>query len=478
MRKGKDLIGKTIIAYDSGEKIAIVKDLIFDQDENCLLGFLIKEAGWFRNARILPLFLVKALGIDAVIVPSKDAISPSVDRANIHKVLQDDNTLDGTRIVTTDGRDLGRLIDFYFDEKTGIVEGYEVSGGIFADAYSGRSFVPATHTLKIGRDVAFVPAETVGLMEEQVGGLKAAIQTANDKIQTTAQSAGAKLQDTAQSANEKLQAAARAANTRVTDAIVDRSAQKAFTLGKVAQHTVNTPNGAQLVLAGETIAPAVADTAESLDILDELYRSAGGSLTIPLRERLDDSVAGLTIDRAQGRRAQRAIYTPEGYIIAAQGQIITPQAIERARATHQESALLEAVGLSPTAAAQSQASNLATVAGTRLKTTTTNASAQIQSDATSLWEKVKATASDIQGRSTHALEEKRIGRALGRPTTRVILDRNDEVILNVAELIGHKAIHSARSAGVLDVLLDSVYTEPPQLSIDELRAPGTGKSAL
>jgi uncharacterized protein YrrD len=403
VRKGKDLIGKQIVAYDSGKKIDTIKDLIFDQNENCVIGFLIKEAGWFSNAQILPLYLVKAIGNDVAIVPSRDAISPSIDRDNIHKVLQDDWVLNGTRIVTTDGRDLGKLIDFYFDEQTGIVEGYEVSGGIFADAYSGRSFVPATHALKMGKEVAFVSAETVGLMEEQIGGLQAALQTANNKIQATAQNAGAKLPTSAQSAGEQLPAAGRAAHARMADAVVER---------------------------------------------------------------------------AQGRRSQLAIYTPDGYIIAAQGQIITHQAIERARANHQESALLAAVGLSPTEAVQSPAGNLATVAGTRLQTTTTNASEHIRSDATNLWEKVKATASDIQGRSTDALEEKRIRGALGRPTTRVILDRDDEVILNVGESINHRAIGSARSAGILDVLLDSVYTETPHLSIDELRAPGTGKSAL
>ena len=400
MRKGKDLIGKAIIAYDSGEKISTIKDLVFDHNENCLLGFLIKEAGWFSNPQILPLYLVKALGSNAIIVPSRDAICPSVDRAKIHKVLQDDRVLNGTRIMTTDGRDLGKVTDLYFDEKTGIIEGYEVSSGIFTDADSGRSFVPATQTLKIGKEIAFVPAETVGLMAEQIGGLTAAIPTASNQLQATAQTAGAKLQPT--HAGEQLQGGGHAANDGLTDAIVER---------------------------------------------------------------------------VQGRRAQRAICTSDGYIIAAQGQIITHQAIECTQATYQESDLLEAVGLSTTEVAQSPVSILATAAGTLLKTTTT-ANAQIQSDATNLWEKVNTTASDLQERSINALEQKRIRGALGRPTTRVILDRDDEVILNVGELINHRAIDSARSAGVLDVLLNSVYTETLHLSIDELYAPRTGKSAL
>jgi uncharacterized protein YrrD len=456
VRKGKDIIGKPIIAYDTGEKTNNIIDLIFDQNNNTLLGFLIEESTWFSDARVLPLNLVKAIGIDAVIIADLGAIAPARNYDLIDKILENNNVLNGTRIMTTDGRSLGKLIDFYFDETTGTIEGYETSGGLFADAYSGRSFVPAPKTLKIGRDVAFIPIETIELMEEQVGGIKAAMQTAS----------------------EKLQAAGRLATAKATDAVIDRSAQKAFAIGKIAHQTLHTSDGGTLVLAGETISPSIATAAERLNVLDELYRAAGGGLSEPLRDRFDAAMAGLTVESALGRRSQRAVYTPAGYIMAAQGQIVTTQAIERAKIAHQEAALLEAVGLSPTAAAQSQAGVLATTTSDRLQTNTSLASDQIQAGAANMWERVKETANELQGRSTQAIEEKRIRGALGRPTTRVILDRDDEVILNVGELIGHKAIDCAREAGMLDVLLDSVYTETPQLSLQELKAPDKGRSAL
>lgn len=478
MRKGKDIIGKPIIAYDTGEKIANIIDLIFDQNDNTLLGFLTQESSLFNDAKVLPLSLIKAVGIDAVIIPGHETIAPSRNHDLIHKILDNNNVLNGTRIMTTDGRNLGKLVDFYFDETTGKIEGYETSGGLFADAYSGRSFVPAPKTLKIGRDVAFVPIETIALMEEQVGGIKAAMQSASEKLQTTAQVAGERLQDGSQTAGEKLQAARRSANASLTDAIIDRSAQQAFAIGKVARQTVRTPDGRTIVIAGETISPSVASAAEQLNLLDDLYRSAGGSLSEPLRDRLDATVAGLTVERALGKRAQRAVYTPAGYIIAAQGQIVTDREIERAKSAHQEAALLDAVGLSAATAAQSQAGMLATTTGERLQTNTAIAGERLQSGAANIWDKVKETANDLQGRSTEAIEQKRIKGALGRPTTRVILDRHDEVILNVGELIGHKAIESARAAGMLDVLLDSVYTETPQLSLQELKAPEKGRSAL
>jgi hypothetical protein len=34
MRKGKDIVGKPVIAYDSGEKVETIVDLIFDQNDN------------------------------------------------------------------------------------------------------------------------------------------------------------------------------------------------------------------------------------------------------------------------------------------------------------------------------------------------------------------------------------------------------------------------------------------------------------
>jgi uncharacterized protein YrrD len=485
MRKGKDIIGKPVIAYDSGERIETVMDLIFDQDQNQLLGFLIDEGGWFSNARVLPLSKVNSIGVDAVIIPSKDVLVSSSEHPNIHRILESNNILNGTQIMTTDGRDLGKLVDFYFDEDNGAVEGYEASGGLFADAYSGRSFVPAPQTLKIGEDVAFVPAETADLMEEQVGGLKAAMQTAGEKLQETAQVAGDKLQETgerlqetAQVAGEKLQTAGRLATAKVTNAIVDREAQKAFVIDKIARRTVHSPGGGDLVQEGDVITIGVVNAAEHLEVLDDLYRAAGGSLTAPLGERVGTAVAGLTVEQSQGKRVRRIVATPEGYIVAAPGQIVTAQVIERAKQTHQELALLDAVGLSNQDAVQSKASLLAADGTTRLKATSAVAGEQIQQGAADLWDKVKETASDFQERSQQAIDDQRIKKALGRPTTRVILNLQDEVILNVGELITHKAIESARSAGTLDLLLDSVYTETPTLSLEELRAPTPGNSAL
>ena len=478
MRNGKGMIGKPVVAFDSGEKFNTIVDLIFDQQNNLLLGFLVDEGGWFSNALVLPLSNIQAIGNDAVIVPSRDMIVSASEFPEIQNILEKDNVLKGTKIMTVDGRDLGTMSDLYFDDTTGAIEGYEVSGGIFADAYSGRSFVPAPDTIKIGEDIAFVPSETADLMQEQTGGIKAALytagekaqelaHTAGEKAQELAHTAGEKAQELAHTAGEKAQEAAQMANTKLTNTVVKPEEQEEFVLGKVAEKAVKTSDGIFLIQEGQVVHQSHILAARNSNIMDELYRATGGSVKDKLGEKVSGAVASMSanvsVDQALGRRVNKMIFTPEGSVVAVEGQIVTPQVIARAKSQHQEQALLESVGLTT---------------GKALRTAGSDVGNQVKEGAMGLWDQVKETASNLQEHGTHVVEEKRIKGALGRPVTRVILDRNDEVILNVGELITHQAIAIARQADVLEILLDSVYTTTPNLSLEELRAPDAGKAAL
>lgn len=306
-------------------------------------------------------------------------------------------------------------------------------------------------------------------------------QTASDRLQEAAQITNDRLQhlghaasDTAQEVGPSLHNLSRTATTAMTNAILDPAAQKAFVIGKVTHREVMTPTGSLLAVEGQPITHELAATAESLGILDDLYRATGGSWTQPLGARLEGAVASATVEQAEGRRAQHLVRNEVGSILVAPGQIVTPVVVERAKFYHRERLLLQAVGLSAGADLQERAGHSAAGAGDRLQGT----GDQLQAGIKGLWHQLQQTASDLQHRSARAIEAKHIQAALGRPVTRVILDQQDEVILNVGELITHQAIASARQAEVLDLLLSSVYTAKPQLSLDDLRAPQPGVAAL
>jgi uncharacterized protein YrrD len=474
MRKGSDIIGKPIVAYDTGKKIGRVRDLIFDQERNYLAALLVAERGFMSPARVLPLVAIQSIGMDAVITASIDNIIPAQAQAEVAAILDRNNVMNGTDIITVSGQDLGKMVDMYFDETTGAIEGYEVSGGIFADAYSGRSFVPAVQTLRIGEHYAFVPAMVADLMEEQVGGLKAV----------------------AHKAGEQISEVSRQTTTKVTNAIVDPQTQKRFVLGRKTESAVLRPDGSVFIETDKLVTMTDANAAEQLGILDCLYRATGGHIVDNAKQRaseigkdvaakasdvaqdLSEQAKSTTdrynVDQALGRRANTIVRTRNGLIIAATGQIVTEQTIERTKMYRMEDALLRSVGLSTSNAAKSSLND----ASTQISDTADRVGTQVQTGLAQSIEWVKHTSDKLRAQTTQALEEKQIEGALGRPATRVILDRQDRVILNAGELITHKAIEAARLAGVLDVLLSSVYTKTPEFSEATLRAPEPGRAAL
>ena len=93
-------------------------------------------------------------------------------------------------------------------------------------------------------------------------------------------------------------------------------------------------------------------------------------------------------------------------------------------------------------------------------------------------EEIKTNVSDFQERRSQEKEIQSIKNALGRPSKRVILDRQDNVILNVGDLITNQAVEHARSADMLDVLFASVDEREPEIANEDHSAPVAGEASL
>ncbi|GAC1413266.1 MAG: hypothetical protein NVSMB66_4740 [Candidatus Doudnabacteria bacterium] len=362
MYKGTDLIGKPVVSHSGGAALDSIKDVIFDSSSARVLGFLLEEKGMFSKGKILPLENIQAIGPDAITVLSPNSIVEPEKHTQISDLAAAENVALGTKIMSEDGRNLGKISDIYFNEHSGALEGYEVSGGVFSDAYTGKSYLPSPEKFKIGKDVAFVPNDIAQMMEEQVGGIKGSVQKAGAKV--------------------------------------SKSASK----------------------VGEQI---------------------GGQIDII------------------GKRIKSTVYSDNGSIIAAQGQLVTEQMENKAKELGKETELYAA-----TAAVAVE--NIGTKANNALGKTTKGISRSF----TQLKDKASHKLTELKDKNSQIMEEKRIKAALGRPVTRVILDQQDQPILKTGDLITHQAINQAKDAQALDILLDSVYKEDPKFSSDELKAAG------
>ncbi|MPY66912.1 photosystem reaction center subunit H [Deinococcus sp. SDU3-2] len=532
MIKGKELLGRNVVAINTGERIDSVRDLVFDHQANQVLGLLVDEGGWFRSARVVPFEAIRSVGEDAIMVDSAEAVTSTREDGRLAEVLDSNISLVGMTLLTTDGQNLGKIADVYFDETTGRVEGYDATGGIFSDLTSGRTFVPAPEDVQIGQDAAIVPISVATAMQEQEpGGLKGAYQSAAESVKhgyeniaeatkerqkeyVVGKTAGGDitLEDgtvivqkgdtiTAEQAEQaegagKLAALATAATggvlseaygsakERVQGSVDDlRGAsaerQREYVIGKTAATdvTAEVADGVQEVIVhqGTVITPFHAERAEQAGRLPALVAAAGGGSLTETVQTLTGRREATTVEDTIGRRVRSDVRTPTGNLLAVQGQIVTPAVAERARTLGLEAALIAATVAPQTAGASSTGTAAALSGGV----------ASVSEGASNLLDRAKSWFSDKREEAGEALEnrqqqqrEQKVRDALGRPVTRVILAPDDTIILNVGEIVTHKAIDAARAGDVLDILVDSVSKEEPIIDPLAVRPHETGVAAL
>ncbi|GGR79038.1 PRC-barrel domain-containing protein [Deinococcus sedimenti] len=537
MIKGKDILNRSIVAVGTGEKIDRVHDVIFDHQANQVLGLLVDEGGWFSAAKVVPFDRIRSVGEDAIMIGTADDVTTTREDGRLKEALDSKASLIGLTLLTTDGQNLGRIADVFFDEHTGRVEGYEATGGLFADLSSGRTFVPAPESVQIGADTAIVPISVAQAMQEQDdGGLKGALSSAADSVKEAVGTAAEGVKGTYENIAE-----------------ATRERQKEYVVGKTAGGDITAADGHLIVAKGETITAAHADDAEVAGKLAALATAAtGGTLAEAYgtaRDRVQESyddVKGATAERQKayvtGKTARSEITTDAGEVIVPAGATITTFQADRAEQTGRLAALTAAAtggaiqegvdGLrqrqqidpdSPEAtvgrrvktdvrapggslvAAQGQIVTPAILeraqhvgvqqalidatTGTRPAAATTSAVSQglgtVSESAGNLIDRARnwlgdkrEQAEQVIDQRQHDAQEQKVRDALGRPVTRVILAPDDSIILNVGEIVTNKAVQAARDGDVLDILVDSVNKETPHLDPLASRPDATGEAAL
>jgi uncharacterized protein YrrD len=183
--------------------------------------------------------------------------------------------------------------------------------------------------------------------------------------------------------------------------------------------------------------------------------------------RLTDQVSQQQQAYIVGRTALRPVAGKDGQPLVQEGETITEDTVAQAREQGRLPALLMAGGMGE---AQQHLGTLGQQANESFS--------QIRVEARQLWDQLMHHTNRISDQTDSRIEQERIDRALGRPTTRVIFDRQDTIILNTGEIITNAAVRQAREAGVLHILLDSVYTERPRLGLADLKAPWSGSASL
>jgi len=152
--KASEILGRAAVIREGGQKTGKIKDLVVDPTGRQVLGFVLVEGG-FKKTLVARWAGLQTIGLDNVIFNATSDVVKAAGAPEIKAVLDGKLRFKNRKLQTTGGRDLGEIEDLQFDERTGAVLGYELSGGIF----SGRHFLPTPPTMEVGKDVVFVAPE-------------------------------------------------------------------------------------------------------------------------------------------------------------------------------------------------------------------------------------------------------------------------------------------------------------------------------
>lgn len=208
----------------------------------------------------------------------------------------------------------------------------------------------------------------------------------------------------------------------------------------------------------------------ALDNAGDKLRTAGQKLNTQLEQlgtQVRQTVPARMGNMIVGRTAHQIVRDKDGNAIVLAGDVITQETVDAAKAAGRLPQLTMAAGAGPT---QGSLGSLGEQAAQSLR--------DIPNEARQLWGQLTGGYSRQVDAADERTLERRTKEALGRPVTRVILDRNDNIILNTGDIITNRAIEAAHQAGVLDILVDSIYTARPKLDLADLKAPRSGDASL
>ncbi len=246
MCKEKTLPNNSVVNKNLIRKIETVTDAIFEQYDGLLLGFLIEKGCWFSNMQISPSDSAMA------IISAKTAIALTSDYNVIHKTMDNIDILYGTQIITSEGRYLGILIDFYFDEYPKLTKENQ-----------------SIHDFFLSTEKSLLSTAMPSLIEEQIIGLQTIIQNTDPKFLIPKK----KLKGRAMRMPTK---SSLLQNTAHIKMLLNCTMQKSFVLHQIAQQTVDVPDYGYLIQENKLLTPQSSNVAEYLEVFDELYLSADG----------------------------------------------------------------------------------------------------------------------------------------------------------------------------------------------------------
>jgi sporulation protein YlmC with PRC-barrel domain len=176
-------VTKRAVVTMAGDDVAQIKDIVFSAGGGAVGGFTLAGRGLFAGPShsALPWQSVAALGADAVMIDTENALAPlqSVLDASAASGGSGGDVL-GAQALTDSGIDLGTVVDVIIEvqESRGgecDVIGYEIEASEALGSKGTRVLIPLPDTIAASGDHLIVPASAKDFVADDLAGFGAAV---------------------------------------------------------------------------------------------------------------------------------------------------------------------------------------------------------------------------------------------------------------------------------------------------------------
>jgi uncharacterized protein YrrD len=159
MRRFTEILGKAIVAADSGRPLGRVDDLLIDNSQQRVMAVVVGR-GWLTNKQVLPYTHVLALGDKAVVASSAIGLvaRPQWRQQRTHETSS--SALMKKMIIGPTGDCIGHIRDGLVEEQVGRVCGLEISRGI-DDPLEPTVFIHTCAEMQVSRYAVLIPEAAV-----------------------------------------------------------------------------------------------------------------------------------------------------------------------------------------------------------------------------------------------------------------------------------------------------------------------------
>ncbi len=156
MVKFTSIIGHKAFDKETGKILGVINDAVISKEKNILSGLFLSKNRVLSKRTFIEMESIDNILSDGVFINNKINKKFKIDK-NKNKIISE--ILNKISVFTNDGDEIGKVSDFLIDEKSGRIEGFEISEGLSEDIYFGRKLLPIIGKVEFGEDIMTVNKE-------------------------------------------------------------------------------------------------------------------------------------------------------------------------------------------------------------------------------------------------------------------------------------------------------------------------------